>query len=104
MTSHNIQVELCYTICSFEIFRGVLRGRPYARPPPLEVKNCTDITVADLEFARGRTIASREPKRGSGVGAPSGVQGQNPWWRVRGVKPHEAESFLSIFIQKVAKS
>ena len=25
-------------------------------------------------------------KRGSGGGAPSGVQGQSPWWGVRGLK------------------
>ena len=44
--------------------------------------------------------AEREPKRGSGGEAPSGVQGQTPWWGVRGRSPPEAESFLYIFMQK----
>jgi len=64
-------------------------------------------SVADPEFAKGGghgERAEREPKRGSGGGAPSGVQGQSPWWRVRGRSSPEAESFLYIFIQKVAKS
>jgi len=38
--------------------------------------------------------AEREPIRGSGGKAPSGVQGQSPWWGVRGRSPPEAESFL----------
>ena len=38
----------------------------------------------------------------SGGGAPSGVQGQSPGGGVR--SPPEAESFLYIFTQKVAKS
>ena len=29
--------------------------------------------------------AEREPKRRSGGGAPSGVQGQSPWWGIKGV-------------------
>ena len=48
-------------------------------------------------------LAEREPKRVSGGGAPSGVQGQSPWWGVRGRSPPEAESFSYIFAQKVAK-
>jgi len=31
--------------------------------------------------------AERKPIRGSGGRAPSGVQGQSPWWGVRGAKP-----------------
>jgi len=65
-------------------------------------------SVADPGFAKGGDHgkrAEREPKRGSGGGAPSGVQGQSPWWGSGGERsPPEAESFLSIFIQKVAKS
>ena len=61
-------------------------------------------SVADPGFAKGGRAdhgerAEREPKRGSGGGAPSVVKGQSPWWGVRGL----AESFLSMFIQKVAK-
>jgi len=42
----------------------------------------------------------REPKR-----EYRGVHGQSLWWWwVRGAKPPEAESLLSIFVQKVAKS
>jgi len=33
---------------------------------------------------------------GSGVGIPSGVQWQSPWWGSVGQSPLEAESFLSI--------
>ena len=42
--------------------------------------------------------AERKPKRGSGGGAPSGVQGQT-----RGRSLPEAESFLYIFTQKWPK-
>ena len=42
----------------------------------------------------------REPKWGFGGGAPSGVQGQNPWWGSGG--PPEAESFLYNKVKKVA--
>ena len=35
--------------------------------------------------------AKREPKWGSGGFAPSGVQGQSPWWGARGARPPEAE-------------
>jgi len=35
-------------------------------------------------------------------GAPTGVQGQRPWWGSEGEAP-EAESFSSIFIQKGQK-
>ena len=63
----------------------------------------TTTTVADPGFAKGGTNhgerAERETKVGSGGGSPSGAQGQRPWWGVRGAKPPEAESFLSIFIQ-----
>ena len=49
-------------------------------------------TLADPGFAKGGREdhgerAERERKRGSGGGAPSRVQGQSPWWRVRGAKP-----------------
>jgi len=36
----------------------------------------------------------REPIWGSGGGAPSGFQGQNPWSGGQGAKPPEAESIL----------
>jgi len=50
----------------------------------------TIIAVADPGFAKGRGAnhserAEREPKRGSGGGAHSGVQGQSHWWGVRGL-------------------
>jgi len=65
--------------------------------------------VADPGFAKGGGAdhgerVEREPKRGSGGSAPRGVHGQSPWWVVRGAKPPEDESVLSIFIQTVAKS
>ena len=33
----------------------------------------------------------------------TGVQGQSPWWEVRGAKPPEAESFLLLDIQRSSK-
>ena len=39
--------------------------------------------------------AVREPISGSGGKAPSGVQGQSPWWVVRGAKLPEAERVLA---------
>jgi len=62
-------------------------------------------TVADPGFAQKGDRGERadlEPKRESGGGAPSGVQGQSPGEGFRRLRP-EAYSFLSIFIQKVAK-
>ena len=47
--------------------------------------------------------AERESKRGSGGGAPSGVQGQSPGGGSGGRSPPEAESFLYIFTQKWPK-
>ena len=59
--------------------------------------------MADPGFAKGGVgadhgeRAEREPKRESGGGAPSGVQGQ----RGSGERsPPEAESFFYIFMQK----
>ena len=41
--------------------------------------------------------AERQPIRGSGGGAPSGVQGQSPWSGGQGAKPPEADrNFLGI--------
>ena len=34
-----------------------------------------------------------EPIRRSGSGAPSGVQGQSPWWRSRGEAPLKLKAF-----------
>jgi len=54
------------------------------------------IPVADpgIKFGRGAWPArEREPITGDWGGAPSGVQGQSPWWAV---SPPEAES-LSAF-------
>ena len=49
------------------------------------------LSVADPGFAKGGTDhgerAERESKRGSGGGAPSGVQGQSPWWGSGGRSP-----------------
>jgi len=58
--------------------------------------------VADLGFAKGRGAdhgerAEREPKRGSGGGAPSGVEGQSPWFPLWGLK---LKVFCTFFIQK----
>jgi len=47
--------------------------------------------------------AEREPKRGSGGRAPAGSRGSAPGGG-SGQSPPEAESFLYIFTQKVAKS
>ena len=58
--------------------------------------------MADPGFARGADHgerAEREPKWGSGGGAPSGVPGQSFWWGGQG-SPIEAEIFLYIFMQK----
>jgi len=56
--------------------------------------------VADPGFGKGGgDYGERVPKRGSGGRALSRVQGQSPRWWVSA-----AESFLSIFMQKVAKS
>jgi len=44
--------------------------------------------------------AEREPKRGPGGGAPSGVQGQSPWWGVRGLKLKAFCTFLCKNVQK----
>jgi len=46
----------------------------------------------------------REPKRWSGGGAPSGVQGQSPGGGSGGEAPLKMKGFLYIFTQKVAKS
>jgi len=47
-------------------------------------ENYTIVAVADPGFVKGGADhgehAEREPKRGYGGGAPSGVQGQSPWW------------------------
>ena len=56
--------------------------------------------IQDLPRGDHGEREEREPKWGSGGGAPSGFTR----WRVRGAKPPEAESFLYIFIQKVVKS
>ena len=40
--------------------------------------------------------AEREPIMGVWGKAPSGVQGQSPWWEVRGAKPPEAERVLAV--------
>ena len=42
----------------------------------------------------------REPNLGSGGGAPSGVQGQSPWWGSGGRSHPEAESFFLHFYAK----
>ena len=62
--------------------------------------------VADPGFAKGGgggadhgERAEREPKRGSGGGAPSGVQGQSPWWGVGGEAPLKLKAF-STFLHK----
>jgi len=36
-------------------------------------------------------------QRGSGGRVPSGVQGQSPWWGVRGRSPSKAHSIIRIF-------
>ena len=46
----------------------------------------------------------REPKRGSGGGAPSGVQGQSPWWGVRGGEaPLKLKAFCTFLHKKWPK-
>jgi len=48
------------------------------------------LPVADPGFAKGGDHgerAEREPKWGFGGGAPSGVEGQSPWWGVRRASP-----------------
>ena len=58
---------------------------------------------ADTGFAKGRrTMASAELEPITGIWdwSPSRVQGQSPWWGSVGRSLLEAESFLSIFIQK----
>jgi len=43
--------------------------------------------------------AERKPITGSGGGAPSGVQGQSPWSRVREMEPPETENLLAFGAQ-----
>jgi len=45
----------------------------------------------------GHGEREREPITGTGVwgGAPSGVQGQSPWWGSEGRSPPEAETLLA---------
>jgi len=71
------------------------------------IRSCETWTinsVVDLGFAKGEgganhgERAEREPKRGSGGGAPSGVQGSG------GEAFLKLKAFLYIFTQKVAKS
>ena len=40
--------------------------------------------------------AEREPITGVWGQSPSGVQGQSPWWEVRGRSPPEAERVLAV--------
>ena len=64
------------------------------------------IAVADPGFARGADHgerAEREPKRGSGGGAPSGVQGQSPWWGARGAPPWSWKLFVHYYTKKWPK-
>jgi len=56
-----------------------------------------------LTFFNHGERAEREPKRGSGAEPPAGSRGRAACGGSR-AKPPEAESFLSIFIQKVAES
>ena len=45
--------------------------------------------------------AERQPIRGSGCGAPSGVQGQSPWsWGQGGEAPLKLKAFWSLDVQK----
>ena len=63
-------------------------------------------TVADPGFAKGGghgERAEREPKRGSGGVAPSGVQGQSPWWGVRGRSPLKLKAFCQFSYKKWPK-
>jgi len=66
--------------------------------------------VADPGFAKGGRGADhgerveREPKRGLGTEPPAGARGSAPGGGSGGQSPSEAESFLCIFTQKVAKS
>jgi len=48
--------------------------------------------------------AEREPKRGSGSGAPNGVQEQSPWWGVRGRSRLKLKAFCTFLYKKLAKS
>jgi len=50
-----------------------------------------------------RALRARAQKRGSGADPPAGSRDRAPG-EGSGGRPPEAESFLSIFIQKVAKS
>ena len=65
--------------------------------------------MADPGFARGGTMASARSASRGGLGAePQRGPGAEHRGRApgggKGAKPPEAESFLCIFIQKVAKS
>ena len=53
---------------------------------------------SNLKVGGHMASAEREPIRGSGGGAPSGVQGQSPW--SGGRSPPEAEMFLGIILRK----
>jgi len=48
---------------------------------------------AGFHFGRGWMASAGARAYNRGL-CPSGVQGQSPWWEVRGAKPPEAESYL----------
>jgi len=48
---------------------------------------CQEFSVGGAKAWTHGERVEREPIWGSGGRAPSGVQGQSPWWGVRGAKP-----------------
>jgi len=55
--------------------------------------------LADPGFAEGEGNHGERVEREPKWGAPSGVQGQSPWWGAP-----EAETFLHFYAKKLAKN
>jgi len=67
----------------------------------LQLHNFDQWRRKQFESGRHKASAEREPIRGSGGGAPSGVQGQSPWSGGQGWRsPPEAKKFLGIICRK----
>jgi len=76
------------------------------RNPPSPARGLWRAASADQGFAKGGTIASAQSASlngGLGEEPPAGSRGRATGWG-QGQWPTEAESFLSTFIQKGAKS
>ena len=89
--SGNLYAKFDYGRLRNEKVLVLLKSDNNKEPPTTTTTRTTFVAFGDLSavadpgFAKGGwgdhgERAEREPKRGSGGGAPSGVQGQSPWW------------------------